>query len=433
MELGATVCKPTSPSCTECPLRTVCNARILIEYATKDKKEIKNKSSKSDVEVISINNENKGIDSHDSILLKQKKKSVKKAALVLDYEIDLTNDEVAGLEDTYSNDTGLNEDGLPISISYFPQKKKKNEAKEILVSVSVFVWNDNRGQKMCDVEDRYLFIRRPNKGGLLANQWEFPNIIISDDAINDFNLECDSNQTKQKMKTISTSQTELKNEIKSKVKSKKEECTPIYTQKNPTPEFLWAPMPLFLKKTIGIDWISYYQNRSKEVQVSSSSGKSSLITVKSEKKLASTRKRKSISTETSVQSDIEENETSVCVVELNELSDNKKSAIRVKAVCPCIALPPIVHVFSHQRHTMHVTLSTVEVHKEPSHKEDSKSLDRLQTLNKDDLVWESSCGEKREIRWMTASEINSAGITSGCKKILTEVLKMRKNSKITEH
>ena len=125
MELGATVCKPTSPSCTECPLRTVCNARILIEYATKDKKEIKNKSSKSDVEVISINNENKGIDSHDSILLKQKKKSVKKAALVLDYEIDLTNDEVAGLEDTYSNDTGLNEDGLPISISYFPQKKEE--------------------------------------------------------------------------------------------------------------------------------------------------------------------------------------------------------------------------------------------------------------------------------------------------------------------
>ena len=431
MELGATVCKPTSPSCTECPLHTVCSARILVEYATKDKKEMKNKSPIFDVEVISIDNENQGIDSHDSISLKQKKKSAKKAVLVLDYEIDLTHDEVAELEDTNLNDTGLNKDGLPISISYFPQKKKKNEAKEILVSVSVFVWNDNRGQKMCDVEDRYLFIRRPNKGGLLANQWEFPNVIISDDAIDEFNLECDTNKTKQKMKTISISQTELKNKIKSKIKSKKEESTPGNIQNNPTPEFLWAPMPLFLEKTVGIDWISYYQSRFKEIQVSSSSGKSSLITAESENKLVSTRKRKSISTVTSTQSDIEENQSGVCVIKLDKLSDLKKTVIRVEAVCPCIALPPIIHVFSHQRHTMHVTLSTVEVHKEPIYNEDSKSLDRLQPLNKNNLMWESSCGEKREIRWMTASEINSAGITSGCKKILTEVLKMQKNSKIT--
>lgn len=429
MELGATVCKPTSPNCAECPLRTVCNARILVEYATKDKKEMMNKSSIFDVEVVAIDNENQGIDSHESILLKQKKKSLKKAALVLDYEIDLRNDEVAELEDANSNNTGLNKDGLPISISYFPQKKKKNEAKEILVSVSVFVWNDHRAQKMCDVEDRYLFIRRPDKGGLLANQWEFPNVIISDDAIYEFNLESDANQTKQEIETISSSQTELKNKMKNKIKSKKEECTPGNIQKNPTPEFLWAPMPLFLEKTVGIDWISYCQSRSKEVQVSSSSRNSSFITAESEKKLPSTRKRKSISAETATQSDIEENQPSVCLIKLDKLSDNK---VRVGAVCPCIALPPIVHVFSHQRHTMHVTLSTVEVHKEPSHKEDSKSLDRLQPLNRDDLMWESSCGEKREIRWMTASEINSAGITSGCKKILTEVLKIQKNSKITK-
>jgi hypothetical protein len=37
-------------------------------------------------------------------------------------------------------------------------------------------------------------------------------------------------------------------------------------------------------------------------------------------------------------------------------------------------------------------------------------------------TWTSLCGDKREVRWMTAAEITTAGITTGCKKVLTEVV-----------
>jgi hypothetical protein len=61
--------------------------------------------------------------------------------------------------------------------------------------------------------------------------------------------------------------------------------------------------------------------------------------------------------------------------------------------------PPIVHVFSHQRHTMHIVLKDVVVLGEPA-------LDAPVTH-----------------QWMSATEIVAAGITTGCKKILMEVTK----------
>jgi hypothetical protein len=83
---------------------------------------------------------------------------------------------------------------------------------------------------------------------------------------------------------------------------------------------------------------------------------------------------------------------------------------------------------------MHVTLSTVAVKSNGRTnnesggeiKDDALSLQTIKGIeidNDTDFAWESLCGEKREIRWMTANEILKAGITSGCKKILTEVLK----------
>ena len=60
------------------------------------------------------------------------------------------------------------------------------------------------------------------------------------------------------------------------------------------------------------------------------------------------------------------------------------------------SLDPIVHVFSHQRHTMHVRI--------------------YRALSISSSVHGGSA------RWMTAEEIVAAGITSGCKKILDAVL-----------
>jgi hypothetical protein len=450
MELGATVCKPTSPSCTECPLRTACNARILVDHANK-----KGTNDNCQVEGSSMNGVNKVNESDSNIPQKKKRISQKKAALILDYEIDVKDSKIEGLDETILSDTGLNTDGLPLSISYFPQKKTKKEAKEILVSVSVIVWNKNGNQKMHDDEDRYLFIRRPNLGGLLANQWEFPNIIISDYTCDkdDVDLDNDSNKTKQKVKVISESNAESKGQVKSKT----QENNPVNTSKMPTTEFLWGPMPAFLGGTLGVDWIPYNKN-SRGVLVPSSSVEPVVGSDLNENdkgiKLSSTRKRKSISMVTATRCDIDENQTNGYVNEVDNMYSGRKAVIRVEAICPCVALPPLLHVFSHQRHTIHVTLSTVTVQKTSHYKEDSKddviklelkkescseskiqnsnskSLNELQKINKNDIGWESLCGDKREIRWMTASEITLSGITSGCKKILNEVLKSQKNAKI---
>lgn len=449
MELGAIVCKPTSPSCTDCPLRTACNARILVDHA--NKKEIKHNCQ---VEGLPSNGVNKINESDSNIPKKKKRISVKKAALILDYEIDVEDSVIGGVDETLVSDTGLNTDGLPLSISYFPQKKTKKEAKEILVSVSVIVWNKNGNQKMYDDEDKYLFIRRPNLGGLLANQWEFPNIIISDDICDKDDLENDSNATKQRVKIISESNTESEG----KVKSKTQENAPVNTIKTQTAESLWGPMPAFLRGTLGVDWIPHNKN-SRGVLVPTSSVEPVVGTDLNENnkgaKLSSTRKRKSASMVTTTRSDIDESQSNGRVNELDNTFDGRKAVIRVEAICPCVALPPLLHVFSHQRHTMHVTLSTVSVQKISHCKEEnsrddviklgvknkscsesktqdpiSKSLNKLQTIAREDIGWETLCGDKREIRWMTASEIILTGITSGCKKILTEVLKSRKNTKI---
>ena len=64
---------------------------------------------------------------------------------------------------------------------------------------------------------------------------------------------------------------------------------------------------------------------------------------------------------------------------------------------------PIVHIFSHQRHTMYISVKHVDV--------DDGSESIL-----DDVT--TSGG-----RWMSAVEITSEGITTGCKKILQEVIK----------
>lgn len=63
---------------------------------------------------------------------------------------------------------------------------------------------------------------------------------------------------------------------------------------------------------------------------------------------------------------------------------------------------PIVHVFTHQRHTMHVHITDVEV----TYPDSILPIDKA----------------AREAKWMTAREIKDAGITTGCKKVLEAVV-----------
>jgi A/G-specific adenine glycosylase len=115
MELGATVCKPTNPDCSKCPLKETCQAYSLINY----KKNLSEKKNKS---------------------------------FVLKFE------------------------SLPDDISFFPRKKPKKKQKEI--NLLIYVIAEKRMNPETQEESyRYLLLKRPEKG-LLANQWEFPSIEV---------------------------------------------------------------------------------------------------------------------------------------------------------------------------------------------------------------------------------------------------------------
>jgi hypothetical protein len=87
-----------------------------------------------------------------------------------------------------------------------------------------------------------------------------------------------------------------------------------------------------------------------------------------------------------------------------EEGEGEDSVFRVRALAssaaPTTTLPePIVPLFSHQRHSMHVHITDVS----------------LEVLNVDEA------GRLDRIRWMSALEIRAAGITTGCKKVLDAV------------
>ncbi len=93
------------------------------------------------------------------------------------------------------------------------------------------------------------------------------------------------------------------------------------------------------------------------------------------------------------------------------------SALQVKDEALMEPIEPIVHVFSHQRHTMHITVMQVDC------------VESVKDPKKEAFVY------ARESRWMSSEEITNAGITSGCKKVLSTVQKslgksVDKNSRI---
>eukprot|EP00605_Chrysophyceae_sp_TOSAG23-4_P003038 GSChrysophyteH1.ASY1.ANO1.3343.1 assembled CDS len=94
-----------------------------------------------------------------------------------------------------------------------------------------------------------------------------------------------------------------------------------------------------------------------------------------------------------------------------------KHTMAVKDEALMEPIEPIVHVFSHQRHTMHITVMQVDC------------VESVKDPKKEAFVY------ARESRWMSSEEITNAGITSGCKKVLSTVQKslgksVDKNSRI---
>lgn len=137
MDLGATICKPTSPSCAVCPLQQVCHAYILCNITT-------NYSDTVDGSTDSVSSNG----SCSSGTVKEVLTSEQKP--------------------------------LPASVTAFPYKVVKAKPKEFVFSVGV-VSMTAAATTACDRsgsdEHYYLFVRRPNTG-LLARQWEFPSVLL---------------------------------------------------------------------------------------------------------------------------------------------------------------------------------------------------------------------------------------------------------------
>ena len=116
MELGATVCSPQSPSCSSCPVRSVCSARV-------------------------------------------------------DMDRSLTGSLAPSKTCDYCC---MRQQAATEGVTIYPIKKAKNEPRPETVGVLVVELKQSDA-----TPSQYLMVQRPAKG-LLANLWEFPNCVISD-------------------------------------------------------------------------------------------------------------------------------------------------------------------------------------------------------------------------------------------------------------
>jgi len=316
MELGATVCKPTSPDCASCPLGSVCHARILVDHAR----------------------------SHGFVSTALPSKTAATAAGVLDlFTKKRKNTDAIDVEDTvpaavvFQDDLDYDLALLPRDVTEFPRKVAKKKAKELTFSVCVlrtrsFADDSAAGAAVGaadrKLEYRYLFVRRPATG-LLANQWEFPSIGITSEAV------------------------ELSAEDTAEGREGDAEGVPAVIGAAD----LWAPFPAYFVDSLHMRW-----------QLGDSVDGS-------------------CDCKTGVKDESMCSPTNALLLETQASND----------------FEPILHVFSHQRHTMHITLRDVQVV--------SRS------------IAEASAAAPVASKWMTAAEIVEAGITTGCKKILTQVTK----------
>ena len=447
MELGATTCKPTSPNCSSCPLAGMCRARILVDFANRN---IDERNRIDQHTEIGKNNE---IDDHGNV---RKFKSIQKtkaikSKIVMKHDDTSTNEDGTEMNfpDTkdksehinangFDENSGLNIDGYPECISYFPQKLKKKEPKEIHFYVTVFMKKNiihfknetgkikkekvtKKKEKVLEhAEDtksakKFLFVRRPDKGGLLANQWEFPNIIITPKSI--LPTSTDSEKNEFNANGVEGKENVISRDVVNIIRERKGNEADEIDATNDHDHVVASRA--FLRNTLGVDWLPYNTEKFTSVfasdsnpssttsssslsSFSSSSSSSSSCTAIAQRVVEVKNQKRKFS---KIHSDPDLS-ARIKVENTREIISDYKYVFTPSS--PTLILPPVIHIFSHQKHIMHISLNQI-----------TQNLDA-----EEDQPWETLCGEEREIRWMTKDEIIAAGITSGCKKILTESLKI---------
>lgn len=295
MELGATICKPTNPSCAACPVSDFCAAKALTSYL-----------SEQSTSYIHHNI----ISPHFPELARDEKKSYKVI------------------------------DSIPQSITFFPQKVSKKKSKDVFLLIHAIRTKSHQRLPQASTsssEYKYLFLRRPDKG-LLASQWELPNIVIACPTVAD--NECDDDEDGEDDQKDDANATALKEVDMLSLYSTNQQSIKSY----------------FVDRC-GALWLD---------SAGSNPQDESKVTMIFESKQ-----------------------------EIQPLHE------------------PIVHIFSHEKHTMFVIVE--EVH--------ALSID-----DKAERLFEEKFRE--DLCWRTIQEMHEAGITTGCKKVLKAIEQGLDTSKV---
>ena len=297
MELGATVCKPTNPLCNECPVQDICLAKQLQAFSMD-------------------------------------------ANTVSSQSIPMSS----------------------VSVTDYPKKVKKKRARDISFSVAVISTNSfNSGSlsgNLDNIETKYLMIRRPPTG-LLAGQWEFPNVELQDDVIH------------------STSNESLTDEGESSKYSDESLLRPLLSYFKETLSLLWLPSDI-------IDGDNH--NEEVEVVEEDSSIYSNTTTGNMDKRPLSNGKppKKVLFKLVPSSPTLLSNTTS--------LNQNRHTASSIQI------LDPILHIFSHQRHTLHIVKQHVSaIHIETMISKDIQNNKDNPVVVANDIAWKSKCGKALDV------------------------------------
>lgn len=329
MELGATVCTPRNPKCNACPLSSVCTAYSNEQAIIKRKQNIELKS-----------NTNNDKDREEMEL------------------------EIGDIESLLTTQ----------AVVSYPRKVPKKKPRQVVLSVAVL-------ETIIGEEKKFLFVKRPNQG-LLANQWEFPSIIVWEE---------------ENVKAFNKNKKGKSNNGKILEKPKDEELADlIILEDNNDQDIgvvgppsmddgeLWKKFPSFIEETLNCKWMEGECKKEKNPPEID-------IIMKEEGKED----------------------------EVDSLLYTSRALIPIKRETE---VKEITHIFSHQKHTMHVTFMQVNFIPSVS-ASTTATATTATTATSTGHEWLSGCGNLRQVKWMSSQEIVDAGITSGMKKILTAVTK----------
>jgi len=400
MELGALVCKPLNPLCSSCPIMDLCTVRRLVEH-----------SSKNTFVYAAADD----IDDDDT----------KRIA----YKNDVDNDDIESrsqrlhdIEDivvfnSSSNSSSMHHNyRLPRTIHDFPFKMVKKKVKDIIVSVYVLraITDPTSSSSSSNITSssgscyKYLFVRRPNKG-LLANQWEFPSIIINKE-------QHETNDETAYVEVPIAGKTAIDKINGSRVGSKDDDMMVSDYD-------LWNPLKEYLRTVLKVHVIERAMMKKADIIDGRSSNDDN------------DGKDSRNGNDVHVDVDHDYCDLSLWTMILQAKSNRK----RIKE--------PIIHIFSHQKHYMHIHILDVMIvyNAMMMNGHEWTVIDSINTDGNDseaaptNINTGSSIGNHNDhsqcssssssnsssssdmMQWMTSDEIIAKGITKGCKTILQRV------------